>query len=118
MRLHTVCLRKITSIAGATARAVATTKKIRIDSLAIVASHRTCSRLMPSRAADLQTQRNLTQLSDFDEFGTYAKNQQMPNYCLTAARATQNVTNQLLRAKMHGQRPTLISMGTNGLSGN
>ena len=113
-----VYLRKITSIAGTATRALAITKKVRIGSLAIVASHRTCSRLVPSRAADLQTEINLTQLSDFDEFGTSAKNRQIPNYCLTAARTTQNVTNQLLRAKVNGQRPILISMGTNGLSGN
>ena len=70
-----VCLRKITSIAGTTTRALATTKRILIGSLANVASHRTCSRLIPSRAADLQTEMDLTQLSDFDEFGTIAKNQ-------------------------------------------
>jgi len=69
-----VYLRKTTSITGTTTRALATIKKIRIGSLAIVASHRTCSRLVPSRAADLQTEMNLTQFSDFDEFGTIAKN--------------------------------------------
>jgi hypothetical protein len=40
------------------------------------------------------------------------------NHCRIAARATHNITNQLLVAKMNGLTPIHVSMGTNAISSN
>jgi hypothetical protein len=41
---------------------------------------------------------------------------QVRTFASFAARSANNLTNQLLRAKIDGRRPLLVSMGTNGLS--
>jgi hypothetical protein len=85
--------------------------------MAIVASHRVRSRLSPSRAANPVTEMRLINDNFFDEHGTPEKVNKLPNLIAIVARSIYNITNQLLRAKMDGHRPLLVSMGTNALSG-
>jgi len=90
-----------------------------VSSCAIVASYTTRSRTVPSFAADMATKmRFLREDRPFHEENFTGTVGSIPNLCYNAARTTLNITNQLLNAKMHGQRPLLVSMGTNALSSN
>jgi hypothetical protein len=56
--------------------------------------------------------------SDVEELGSITTDRNASSFCRRAARATYNVTNLLLYAKMHGQRPLLVFIGNNAFSEN
>jgi len=89
-----------------------------IASVAVVSSFATKSRMMPPFASDPSTEMEVVMEKHFEGPSTKSSNKKLRNMCHNAARATYNITDQLLYSKMHGRRPLLIFMGTNAFSGN
>jgi hypothetical protein len=113
---NTSYLQLVTRIAG---NAVAGLHdKANITAASIVASRSTRSRLVPIRATDPPTEMRMIEDGWFDDYGTKRTIGQIPCQLNCAARATHNITNQILRANMDGRRPLLIFMGTNAFSAN
>lgn len=107
-------LDKITNITGRATEGLMSLGRD-VESVALVSSMDVTSRYMPSFAADPVRKLHYMQ---FESRGTDATNDHLAKDCSTAARATWNMTNQLLYAKVHGRCPVLVSMGVNAISAN
>jgi hypothetical protein len=93
--------------------------QVEFQSLAVVSAQNCKGRIMPLFASDPATKMRLAAESNqFVGPVTAHAHKSLLNHCRIAARATHNITNQLLFAKINGLIPILVSMGTNGISSN
>lgn len=107
---------KVTRIAKSALPALQTLYP-KIKSIALIASHQTKSRAMPSFASDPETEMKLVRQHSL-KFGSRSQRYDTNHICLNVARSTFAMTNQLLRSTIEGKRPILVSMGTNSISSN
>lgn len=105
---------KVTRIAKSALAALQTLYP-NIKSVALIASYRTKSRVMPSFASDPETEMKLIRQQPLD-LGRHQHRKDTNHLCYNAARAPFVITNQLLHSTMEGKRPILVSMGTNSIS--
>lgn len=113
---HGEYLQRITKIAARAAVALQGSSRAKIASAAVLSSFLTRSRMMPSFAYNTSTEMRLILHKHFEGSSTAANNIWLGLLCQHAARATFNLTNQLLYSKMQGRRALLVLMGTSSLS--
>lgn len=111
-------LQKIKKIAAKAAIGLQDSKRAGLASAAVLSSWSSKSRMLPSFASEPPTKMEMVSENHFEGPSTKNHSQSLRNQCHNAARATFNITNQIVYAKMHGSRPLLVLMGTNSLSSN
>lgn len=84
---------------------------------ALIASHRTKSRVMPSFAPDPGTEMKLVR-QRLPDLGHRSHRKDTNHLCYNAGRTTFAITNQLLCLIVETKRPILVSMGANSISSN
>jgi len=99
---HGEYLQKITKIAARAAVSLQASKRGDIASAAVISSFLTRSRMMPSFAYNTPTEMELVLHKHFGGSSTAPNNIWLGLLCQNAARATFNLTNQLLRGQMRG----------------
>jgi hypothetical protein len=116
---HDTYADKVLRISTTTVPNLRTITANEIAAVAVLSSKICKGCLMPLFASDPETEMRLARQTDLITGDiSYEDTRTMMTHGRTAARATLNITNQLLAAKAQGRRPVLVSMGTNGIPNN
>jgi hypothetical protein len=116
---HNTYVTKLLRTAARSAIGLQEILQLELHSLAVVSAQNCKGRIMPLFASDPATKMRLAaERNQFVGPVTAHAHKSLLNHCRIAARATHNITNQLLFAKMNGLTPMILTPTTARISSN